>query len=94
MTAGTKYPAERDGQKIPPPEGVSLRPALEGKSLGRAQPIFWEHEANRAVRARNTHRSLVSVHLPVTTDEHSDPGAVDVMEIGQVDDQLPGAPSD
>jgi arylsulfatase A-like enzyme len=32
------------------PEGVSLRPAFEGKALGRKEPIFWEHEGNRAVR--------------------------------------------
>jgi arylsulfatase len=31
-------------------EGVSLRPEFEGKALKREQPIFWEHEGNRAVR--------------------------------------------
>jgi arylsulfatase len=31
-------------------EGVSLRPAFEGKPLGRTSPLFWEHEGNRAVR--------------------------------------------
>jgi arylsulfatase len=31
-------------------EGVSLRPAFEGKSLARKQPILWEHEGNKAVR--------------------------------------------
>ena len=34
----------------PKTEGVSLRPALRGKSLRRAQPLFWEHEGNRAIR--------------------------------------------
>ncbi len=48
--AGAKYPAKFAGEAITPLEGVSLRPALEGKSLARAQPIFWEHEGNRAVR--------------------------------------------
>jgi arylsulfatase len=48
--SGAKYPTERDGQKIHPLEGVSLRPVLTGKPLKRAQPIFWEHEGNRAVR--------------------------------------------
>jgi arylsulfatase len=48
--SGAKYPAERDGQKIHPMEGVSLRPVLTGKALKRARPIFWEHEGNRAVR--------------------------------------------
>jgi len=47
---GAKYPTERNGQKIAPMEGVSLRPALTGKPLRRPQPIFWEHEGNRAVR--------------------------------------------
>ena len=31
-------------------EGISLVPALQGKSLERAEPIFWEHEGNAAVR--------------------------------------------
>jgi arylsulfatase len=44
------YPAELDGHAITPMQGVSLRPALEGKPLERPQPIFWEHEGNRAVR--------------------------------------------
>jgi arylsulfatase len=48
--AGAKYPAEFQGHAILPLEGVSLRPALEGKPLGRNQPIFWEHEGNKAVR--------------------------------------------
>ena len=32
-------------------EGVSLRPALAGRALARPQPLFWEHEGNRAVRS-------------------------------------------
>ena len=48
--AGAKYPAEFAGQKIKSLQGVSLQPALKGKSLNRPQPIFWEHESNRAVR--------------------------------------------
>jgi arylsulfatase len=31
-------------------QGVSLKPAFEGKTLVRPQPIFWEHEGNKAVR--------------------------------------------
>jgi arylsulfatase len=39
------------GAKPPPKvEGVSLAPAFNGSSLNRPKPIFWEHEANRAVR--------------------------------------------
>jgi arylsulfatase len=29
---------------------VSLRPTFAGNALARSQPIFWEHEGNRAVR--------------------------------------------
>lgn len=43
--AGVKYPAER-----PALEGVTLRPVFEGKALQRQNPIFWEHEGNRALR--------------------------------------------
>lgn len=48
--AGVTYPAERDGRKIKPREGVSLRPAFNGEPLARVQPLFWEHEGHRAVR--------------------------------------------
>ena len=48
--AGATYPAEIDGRKIKPREGVSLRPAFNGEPLARTQPLFWEHEGNRAVR--------------------------------------------
>jgi len=45
-----RYPASINGRKIHPLEGVSLRPVFTGKSLKRRQPIFWEHEGNRAIR--------------------------------------------
>jgi arylsulfatase len=48
--SGASYPAEVGGEKIKPMQGVSLQPALNSKSLKRHQPIFWEHEGNRAVR--------------------------------------------
>ncbi len=51
--AGATYPKELNGKPITPLEGTSLRPAFEGKNLNRAQPIFWEHESNRAVREGN-----------------------------------------
>jgi arylsulfatase len=47
--AGATYPQEFGGEKIKPLEGLSLRPAFRGGSLGRKQPLFWEHEGNRAV---------------------------------------------
>jgi len=46
---GAQYPTEFDGKPIKPMEGVSLRPAFEGRPLHRPRPIFWEHEGNRAV---------------------------------------------
>ncbi len=48
--AGAKYPPEFKGQKLTPLEGISLTPTFAGKSLQRTQPIFFEHEGNRAVR--------------------------------------------
>ncbi|MBI1312367.1 sulfatase-like hydrolase/transferase [bacterium] len=48
--AEVDYPQEVDGNAIKPLEGVPLVPAFAGKSLDRPQPIFWEHEGNRAVR--------------------------------------------
>ena len=50
---GATYPREFKGQAIQPMEGVSLRPALAGRALARTQPLFWEHEGNRAVRSGN-----------------------------------------
>ena len=47
---GAKYPAQFNGGAILPLEGVTLRPALAGDPLARTEPIFWEHEGNRAVR--------------------------------------------
>lgn len=47
---GTKYPQTIDGQSIQSPEGTSLKPAFKGEVIGRQQPIFWEHEGNRAIR--------------------------------------------
>jgi arylsulfatase A-like enzyme len=58
--AGATYPAEFGGEKIQPMEGVSLAPAFAGKPLARKQPIFWEHEGNRAIRIGDW--KLVSKH--------------------------------
>jgi arylsulfatase len=48
--SGAKYPSTFNGQPIHSMEGISLRPVFRGKALKRAQPIFWEHEGNRAIR--------------------------------------------
>ncbi len=46
---GASYPAEFRGNKIDPPEGASLLPALQAEITERP-PMFWEHEGNGAVR--------------------------------------------
>lgn len=48
--AGAEYPKTRDGVAIQPLEGVSLRPAFAGQPVARREPIFFEHEGNRALR--------------------------------------------
>jgi arylsulfatase len=48
--AGATYPREFQGQAILPLQGVDLRPAFSGRLLERAEPLFWEHEGNKAVR--------------------------------------------
>jgi len=48
--AQTSYPETYEGHKILPEEGVSLLPVLTGEPLAREEPLFWEHESNRAVR--------------------------------------------
>ena len=49
--SGALYPAEQNGHRILPMEGISLKPAFDGQSLHRVKPIFWMHEGNRAVRS-------------------------------------------
>lgn len=45
--SGAKYPAK----PIQPVEGISLNPAFKSSGIvPRSQPIFWEHEGNRALR--------------------------------------------
>jgi arylsulfatase A-like enzyme len=58
--AGASYPKEHNGNAIQPMEGVSLAPAFNGKAIERAQPLFWEHEGNRAIRSGEW--KLVSKH--------------------------------
>ncbi len=48
--AEAKYPLARNGERIQPMEGVSLKPAFAGKLLDRKEPLYWEHEGNRAIR--------------------------------------------
>jgi arylsulfatase len=48
--AGGKYPKAVGDHAIKAMEGVSLAPAFSSKNLNRKNPIFWEHEGNRAIR--------------------------------------------
>jgi len=48
--AGAAYPSERNGQTLQPLEGQSFRPLLQGAPWQRSEPLFWEHEGNRAMR--------------------------------------------
>jgi arylsulfatase len=48
--AGAAYPARIQGREIQRPAGISLTPALTGQPLRRQNPLFWEHEGNRAIR--------------------------------------------
>lgn len=48
--AKANYPKQVDGTDITPLVGISLAPAFAGNDLQRKTPIFWEHEANCAVR--------------------------------------------
>lgn len=58
--AGAPSPKERGGNAIQPMEGVSLKPLLDGTRIERPQPLFWEHEGNRAIRTGQW--KLVSKH--------------------------------
>ncbi|NQV24995.1 MAG: arylsulfatase, partial [Rhodopirellula sp.] len=51
--SGADYPKTVKDNDIKPLEGVSLLPAFSSHSLNRKQPLFWEHEGNRAVRDGN-----------------------------------------
>jgi arylsulfatase len=56
--SGARYPAEWDGSKTLPPEGLSLVPAFTDRPLDR-EYLAWEHEGNRAIR--EGHWKLVSL---------------------------------
>lgn len=47
--AGATYPSDRDGHRVPPPEGVDLLPTWRG-AAGSSRDLFWEHEGNCAIR--------------------------------------------
>ncbi|AGA79987.1 arylsulfatase A family protein [Echinicola vietnamensis DSM 17526] len=48
---GAKYPTQKSGKRLPQPVGESLLPLIQGVAeTKREQPIFWEHEGNKAIR--------------------------------------------
>ena len=47
---GATYPSLRNGHEIPPMEGISLLPLLNGEPLDDARPIIVEHEGNKMLR--------------------------------------------
>lgn len=49
--ANGKYPTVFNDSNITPVEGVSILPVIKGKPIKRNNPIFWEHEGNRAMRS-------------------------------------------
>ena len=58
--ADASYPSEFGGCAIQPGEGESFLPALLGGDWLREQPLYWEHEGNRALRVGDW--KLVSKH--------------------------------
>jgi arylsulfatase A-like enzyme len=58
--SGAKYPTRIGDNEIQPMEGISLRPAFDGKTPERKAPIYWEHEGNKAIREGNW--KLVAKH--------------------------------
>jgi arylsulfatase A-like enzyme len=46
---GASYPQEFKGQRIPAPEGHSLKSVFDNDEMPE-RPIFWEHEGNAAIR--------------------------------------------
>ncbi|MEH6304217.1 arylsulfatase [Olivibacter sp. CPCC 100613] len=49
--SGASYHSEKGGKQVPDMAGKSLVPLLEGSDRPiHEQPIFWEHEGNKAVR--------------------------------------------
>ncbi len=48
--AGGAYPKTHDENNIIPMEGVSLVPNFSSNTFQRDEPLYWEHEGNRAIR--------------------------------------------
>ncbi|MCL4116271.1 UNVERIFIED_CONTAM: hypothetical protein GTU68_057075 [Idotea baltica] len=44
------YPEEYNNQKIIPQDGISFLPILEGSSIERKEPLFWQWKGGKAIR--------------------------------------------
>ena len=51
--SGAKYPTEYKGNEIHPMEGESLVQSIKNENDVRKADLYWEHEANRAIRVGN-----------------------------------------
>ncbi len=50
---GAAFPESFNGQDTLPLQGISLRPAFEGKSLKRKEPLYWHWMQGGAIREEN-----------------------------------------
>lgn len=92
--AGADYPSEYNGKPIHPVQGKSLLSCINGEVFDR-EPIFFEHEANRAVISGNW--KLVSKGLnkiPYTGPWELYDIAVDRTEMNNIIDQMPEMAND
>ncbi|MCX6327231.1 MAG: arylsulfatase [Bacteroidia bacterium] len=48
--SGAQYPKTFNGNDITPMQGINLFPIWKSETVIRKEPIFWEHEANVALR--------------------------------------------
>jgi arylsulfatase len=62
--AEAEYPQQFMGNDIKPLSGISLRPSLEGRSLERNAPLFFEHEDNAAIMVDNWKLVGTEVSVP------------------------------
>jgi arylsulfatase A-like enzyme len=65
--AGVQYPTMYNGKEIHPVQGKSLVNSINGKAIDR-EPIFFEHEANRAVIMGDWKLVSVGVRKPPFTN--------------------------
>ena len=87
--ANTKYPEEYNGNKIIPASGKSLIPLFKGENKRiHTEPIFWEHEGNKAIRLGEY--KLVSKWTPeVETDWELYNMETDRTEMNNLAEKLP-----